>query len=91
MFDAGDSYLIDSFIFMLQKISTREGASAPHREKLKDIPSSLRGGRGLGEASGAGGTACGKYNWFIHIVSLEEIIILILLNIYILIATNKRA
>ena len=30
MFDARDNYLIDSIIYMLQKISTREGASS-HR------------------------------------------------------------
>ena len=69
MLDARDNYLIDSIIFMLQKTSTGKGASASHRGNTRDIPSSLRGGGGLGEASGAGGTTCGKYNWFIYIVS----------------------
>lgn len=31
----------------------------------------LRGGGGLGEASGAGGATYGKYNWFIHICESE--------------------
>jgi hypothetical protein len=56
MFNARNNYLIDSIIYMLQReLTTRED--------------SLRGGGGLGEASGAGGTTCGKYNWFIYIVS----------------------
>ena len=55
MFNARNNYLIDSIIYMLQKISTREGAS----RELTTREDSLRGGGGLRETSGTGGATLG--------------------------------